>query len=200
VSDRPELAKNLSAQEFRNWYWYKKELIKFCSQHGLKTTGGKIELAARIEHFLKTGEHLPEKAPTKKKIHKKNSVQKLPQDINEPIPENYTSSTLYRKYFESIIGPHFHYTVYMMNYMKKHPGITFKKYVDEWIAEHERRKNKNYKPPIQKSCEYNQYTRDFFTNNPDRKRDEAIACWTHKKSLPGSNKYSKNDLKILQKK
>ena len=46
-----------------------------------------------------------------------------------------------------------------------------------------------------KSCEYNQYIRDFFKDNPDKTRKNVIKDWKIKRSIKGDNVYSKNDLK-----
>ena len=40
----------------------------------------------------------------------KKSIQKIPKNINEVIPDNYSSSQLFREYFRSVIGQHFHFT------------------------------------------------------------------------------------------
>ena len=73
-----------------------------------------------------------------------------------------------------------------------------KQYVDEWQREHQKRKNKNYKPDIMKSCEYNQYIRDFFANNTVYSLKDSVRCWKYKKSIAGNNKYSNDDLKFLK--
>ena len=191
--NKPELNKNISDTEFKNWYWYKDELVDFCRLHKLLTTGRKHDLAKRITYFLKTGK--PHKETKTKKI---NSKQILPSSVSDPIPGNYTSSELYRKYFKSKIGNHFHFTAYMMKYIKSNPDITFHEYIEEWKKEHKRKKDKNYKPSIMKSCEYNQYIRDFFSNNKKHSLKNAIKCWKHKKSFPGNNKYSSSDKEILR--
>jgi len=84
-----------------------------------------------------------------------------------------------------------------MKFIKNNLGITFRQYTNEWKAEHERRKDKNYRPEIMKSCEYNQYIRDFFEKNKNLSLKDAIKCWKHKKSQVGKNNYSDIDLKIL---
>ncbi|OGC14012.1 hypothetical protein A2290_02350 [candidate division WOR-1 bacterium RIFOXYB2_FULL_36_35] len=195
MNKRPILNKNISFKDFNNWYFEKDELVNFCRDNGLKITGQKLDIKARVENFLKTGES--HQAPIENNKKTKEIKQTPPKSINEEIPDNYTSSELYRKYFKSVIGPHFHFTAYMMKHMKEHPKMTFKDYINEWIAEYERRKDKSYKPQIMKSCEYNQYIRDFFSDNPTRKLKEAIQCWKYKRNLPGNNKYTKDDLRIL---
>ncbi len=80
--------------------------------------------------------------------------------------------------------------------MKANFGKTYKEAVKEWNRIFEEKKaGKKY--TISSQFEYNQYTRDFFKDNPDMKRSDAITCWKYKKSLSGSNKYEKKDLSIL---
>ena len=55
------------------------------------------------------------------------------------------------------------------------------------------------KTKIDKQFEYNTYIRDFFEDNKDKNLDAAIACWKYKKSLPGHNRYEKEDLIALKK-
>ncbi|MCD4670004.1 MAG: SAP domain-containing protein [Actinomycetia bacterium] len=190
---RPKLDKNIDLEDFKAFYWLKEELVTFCREIGINNSGGKIDIADKIAGYLKTGKIESKNTGKDKKI--KKGIQKIPESINDVIPDNYSSSQLFREYFESIIGQHFHFTAYMAKYIKNHSGITFKEYINEWCAEYERRKNKNYKPEIMKSCEYNQYIRDFFKDNPDKTRGEAIKYWKIKKSLRGDNVYNKFDLK-----
>ncbi|MEM7039484.1 MAG: SAP domain-containing protein, partial [Bacteroidota bacterium] len=56
MDKRPPLENNISVTDFEAFYWMKAELVDFCRREGLKTSGGKIELAHRIAHYLKTGE------------------------------------------------------------------------------------------------------------------------------------------------
>ena len=56
--ERPILDKNLDSATFRNFYFLKEELVNFCRENGLPSSGGKIEITDRIAHFLDTGEIL----------------------------------------------------------------------------------------------------------------------------------------------
>ncbi len=53
---KPILNDMISVNDFRNFYWYKEELIDFCRLYHLDQRGGKMELEKRIEVFLKAGE------------------------------------------------------------------------------------------------------------------------------------------------
>ncbi len=55
---RPDLNKNLDSVTFQEHYFLKEELVRFCREEGLQTTGGKADLTKRISHYLDTGEKL----------------------------------------------------------------------------------------------------------------------------------------------
>lgn len=57
--EKPVLDKKLDSETFRNFYFLKEELVNFCRENGLPTSGGKMEIADRIAHFLDTGEIVP---------------------------------------------------------------------------------------------------------------------------------------------
>ena len=57
----------LSSETFRSFYYLKEELVAFCRENGLPTSGGKLELTERIAHYLDTGEILPAKQGKMKK-------------------------------------------------------------------------------------------------------------------------------------
>lgn len=42
----------MSAGEFRNYYFLKDELVRFCRENGLATGGSKVELTGRVARFL----------------------------------------------------------------------------------------------------------------------------------------------------
>ena len=55
MTDRPILNTNLNSDTFRNYYYLKEELVEFCRNNGIPTSGGKLELTDRIAYFLDTG-------------------------------------------------------------------------------------------------------------------------------------------------
>lgn len=55
MSDRPELTTELKRKEFLEYYFLKEELVCFCRENGLPTSGGKAELTERIAYYLDTG-------------------------------------------------------------------------------------------------------------------------------------------------
>ena len=55
MTDRPILNTNLNSDAFRSYYYLKEELVEFCRNNGIPTSGGKLELTDRIAYFLDTG-------------------------------------------------------------------------------------------------------------------------------------------------
>ncbi len=183
--------KNISIKDFEDFYWLKVELTKFCSENGINSGGGKIEISNRIVEYLETG-----KIPKIKTVKRK----KLPKPT-EAITKETVIGIEYRSYkekkdfFISAIGSKFHFTTYLLDYFKKNVGEkTYLDLVNEWYKEQKLKKDPNFVKEIAPQFEYNTYIRDFLKDNPNRTRNEAIKYWKIKKSKPGNNKYSKTDL------
>ena len=201
-------------EDLRNYYWLKEELVRFCGQLGIPATGQKLEILARIEAFLH-GERFPEAAPQsestsdmQQKTASRNTSAKrrdsdAPLTLETPIV-NFKSDQKTREFFKSVVGPHFHFTAHMGDFMRDHPQLTYGEYAQEWQAEYERRKNADYKPPIMKSCEYNQFVRDFFADeqNQGKSLRDAISAWNEVKRKHGARKYRRqttSDNVLIQK-
>ena len=66
MEQRPDLNTSLDSQTFRQFYYLKEELVDFCKQNHIPTSGGKIELTERIAYFLETGKIMKTTVQTKK--------------------------------------------------------------------------------------------------------------------------------------
>lgn len=190
-NERPILDKKIRIKDFKDFYWLKVELVEFCRKIGISSSGGKIEISNRISEYLKTGK------VTKKTTSKK---PKLPKPT-QPITENTIIGIEYRTYKEkteflkSEIGNQFHFTIHLLDYFKENTGKkAYRDLIKEWYKERELRKDPNYVKEIEPQFEYNIFIRDFTKDNPNKTRNDAIKYWKIKKSKPGNNKYSRNDL------
>lgn len=188
---RPFLTPLTPVNDFLDYYWLKQELIDFCRQHQLKTTGSKVAITARIAQWLQTGQQPLE--PIKSKP-KPGSVDPLLVTLDAPITLNYTSGNEVRAFFRSVIGPQFHFTVGLMKFCKENPTKTFGDAVQYWRDEHKRKGDTSFHSEIAPQFEYNQYIRDFRADNSGASLKEAIACWKAKRSKRGDNRYSRADL------
>ncbi len=187
---RPNLTKEISVEDFRDYYWLKEELQSFCRKNGISTSGSKIEISARIETFLLTGEI--KKPSRNSKVHKKIEPQ-IDLSLDTVITENHRCSQDVRAFFKTVI-PKFHFSTYIQSYFKNNVGRTYRDVVTAWQGEEERKKDPSYKKKIAPQFEYNQFIHDFFADpkNQGKSREEAIAAWNEIKKLPGSNKYRSN--------
>lgn len=193
ISNRPKLNTKISIQDFKDFYWYKEELIDFCRSENLDKRGGKIELVNRIEKFLETGKREPSLVTVSKTSRFDWNAEKL--TIETEITDNYLNTENVREFFKNQIGDKFKFNVKFMNWMKLAQGRTLGDAIAQWISiTNEMRTDKSHKQ-IAPQFEYNTYIRDFMKDNSDKTLQDAINCWKIKKSKPGDNKYSKTDLK-----
>lgn len=189
MTERPLLHLQLDVDTFRKFYYLKEELIEFCRQQGLQTTGGKGELTERIAHYLATGE----KTIVVHQRIKKKDIEIITKNSKIEFP--FVCSEKHRAFFKEEIGTNFSFNVEFQKWLKNHTGKT---YQDAIVAYHMIiDKKKNSKTIIDQQFEYNTYIRAFFADNPDKTLRDAIACWKYKKSIAGHNRYEKTDLKIL---
>lgn len=189
MKNRPELTKELDGNTFREYYYLKEELIVFCRENGISTTGKKLEIVNRIAHYLDTGEILPVHAS---KMRKSNVMH---IDDSVIIEENIICSQVHRLYFENRIGPSFSFCIEFQKWLKANAGKTYKEAVDAYKLI---RQNK-HKAEIEPQFEYNTYIRDFFFANPSLSLKQAVACWNYKKKLPGMHNYESSDLIAIKK-
>ena len=189
MNERPELSKEIDAAAFRSFYYLKQELIDFCRENGLPTSGDKIELTDRIATFLDTG-----KAPAVKKLKRKAANISLITD-ETAIGENIVFSEKHRAFFKEKIGKSFSFNVPFQKWLKTNAGKTYGEAVQAYNKIIEEKKQN--KTEIGRQFEYNTYIRDFFADNREKSLNEAIVCWKYKKSLPGHHKYERSDLAML---
>ncbi len=183
-----KLTKNLSSDEFKEYYFLKEELKDFCRSEGLKVSGSKGELENRIVHYLSTGRELVE---TSVKYSLNDTVSEITMDSK--LGENFKCSEDKRQFFEKEIGKGFKFKVKFQKWIKANPDKTYRDAIEAFYEI----QNSKEKTDIGKQFQYNQYIRDFFEDNDDKSLDDAIICWKYKKGLKGHNKYEKTDLEAL---
>ena len=190
MSERPELSRDISEEVFRNYYYLKEELVKFCRKYDLQTSGSKQELTDRIAYFLETGE---KKKSSSKRI-QAESIGEITE--NTLIEANIVCSEKHRAFFKERIGKTFSFNVAFQKWLKSNAGKTYADAIQAYYAILEEKKKS--KTVIDKQFEYNTYIRDFFADNNGMSLENAIKCWKYKKSLKGHNRYEKSDLIALE--
>ncbi len=191
--ERPILDEKISVQDFKDFYWLKEELIKFCRKTGISYAGGKIEITDRIIEYLETGKIIKPKKARQKKLPKPTK----PLTLETVIGVDYRTYKEKKEFLKSIIGEQFHFTVHLLDFFKKNVGKKiYAGIVTEWYKEQDLKNDPNFVKEIAPQFEYNQYIRDFMKANPNMKRKDAIKYWKLKKSMPGDNNYSEKDLEL----
>lgn len=190
MTKKPILNRDLNSKTFREYYYLKEELVIFCRNEGLSTSGGKIELTDRISHFLDTGEK--KKTETKKKI-KAIDIGTITEESK--IEDNFVCSEKHRAFFKRKIGDSFSFPVTFQKWLKENTGKTYKEAVEAYYQILEEKKKG--RTTIDRQFEYNTYIRDFFDDNDGRSLEDAIKCWKYKKGLKGHNRYEKTDLNLF---
>jgi hypothetical protein len=182
-----------SKQEFLNTYYLKNELLEICKENDLPTNGSKENLVKYICAFIEN------RPITKTKNASKKNTNGFIPSLEKIIDVNYSNNEIHRTFFTKEIGEHFKYNVQFMNWMNENKGKkTYQEAVEMWKKLFlEKKSGKKYE--IGKQFEYNQYTRDFFENNPEKSREDCIKCWNYKKQQKGKHIYEKEDLNIVSK-
>lgn len=198
MEKRPILDPNITIQDFRDFYWYKEELVAFCRCEKLEKHGGKLELASRIEKYLETGEKESSQKPSNKLLSRFDwSVTNL--TTKTIITDNYQNTENVRAFFKKELGAKFKFNVRFMNWMKTAEGKTLQDAIEKWLEIYSERKAGDSPKKIAPQFEYNTYIPDFLKDNPTMDRETAIECWKIRKQMRGDNKYSAADLALLEK-
>lgn len=174
---------NVSPADFKSRYWLKKELITFCREKGINTSGGKIEIAHRILAFLEKGEVIKKPISQGKPIQSKFDWKNSSLTTSTIITDSYKNTEQVRKFFKSHIGEHFHFNTYFMQWMKENVGLTLHDAAAEWERLAAFKKSKNYNSDIAPQFEYNQFMRDYFQANPGKTIHNAISAWKFKRGI-----------------
>lgn len=191
---RPPLTAATTPEDFRDFYWLKLELQDFCRSQGLSTSGGKREIADRIEVFLRSGRRVrPARARTAADLASKefNRASAEEFSLSTRVPAGFRCTQQVRRFFETQVSPQFRFTVTLQNHIKAHPAITFAEIAEQWRREHQARQAGTFKPAIAPQFEYNQFTRDFHADprNAGKTRADCRQAWERTRARRGDKKY-----------
>ncbi len=193
--DKPILDKEISLEDFNDFYWLKKELVHFCRTIGISSTGGKVEISNRIRTYLSTGEIVKQV----KNTHKIKSKFDWANEVltkNTVITDSYKNCKNVRNFFIQEIGSHFKFNVIFMKWMKENVGKTLGDAIMEWKRIEALKKDCNYVSEISPQFEYNRYMRAFLKDNPNLSSKDAMKFWKLKSAQRGSNEYDEKDLEL----
>ena len=69
-------------------------------------------------------------------------------------------------------------------------NLTYGDLVNGWLGEESKRNTHLYKSDIGAQFEYNQFMRDFFANEKEKSRSDAINAWKLIKAVAGARTYA----------
>lgn len=184
---KPILSKELSSEEFNEYYYLKDELINFCHENGLKSTGKKTDLERRISKYL-------EKQNTNNTITGEKSSILSGISLDDKIG-NQMSSQENRELFEDCKDSTFSFNINNNVWFKNHPDTTYENAFQIFHGIHNIITKSGRK--FRKQYQYNKYVKDFLKNNPEATFDDAVHCWKNNKNLKKSSNYDDSELMAL---
>ncbi len=154
------------------------ELKTYCEKFGLSLKGKKFLLIYRIIHFLKTGEKLEiAKYPAP-------SISKSNKDYT-PKPRDLILKGLYkndlktRLFFKSIIGQHFHFTAFGVDWLEQRwmdgKPPTYQEFADMWSKEYALRRTNGSSPKAEWA--YITFVKNYLNSHPQASRSELLREW-----------------------
>ncbi len=133
---RPDLNKETKIEDFKSYYWLKKELQLFCRQLGASTSGSKEELLKRVGIYLETGKVVKPIRQASKKSKKSNNNL----NVETVIGEDHRCGQDVRAFFKSMI-PQFHFSTFIQQYFKNNSEKTYQDVINAWYEEENRKKD-----------------------------------------------------------
>ena len=138
----------------------------------MSSSGGKAELAARVEAAL-AGEPLPAEKARKR--------DRLEGDLSREtvIPEGVVLSRHLREWFEAEVGPGFRSDRHLREFLRTGAGRTLGEAVDHYLA------TRGSGPvEIEPQFELNRFTRLWWKVNPDGTREGLSRAWREYRDTP----------------
>lgn len=175
-ASRPMLTVSLPAQEFLRWYWLKAELETFARELGIRATGSKDLLTARISAAL-AGQTFEEPTAIRRTAGQQLSAPLSPTTV---IPVGQRSSQVVRAWMIEQIGPGFHFDATMRAFFAQTDGTqTMQDAVDHFFATRDQGAT-----VIDDQFEFNRFTRAWHAKNPDGSRAELLSDWRTYRDTP----------------
>jgi hypothetical protein len=196
---RPDIFTIQTGKELKRWYWLKEELVSYCKVAKLNYGGAKFDILNRVAEKLdgQTAKHATTLKNSKTIISSFNWSKEL-LTLETKITDSYRNGLHVRKFFVKQCGVGFHFSIPFMKWMKENVGKNLKSAVKEWNRLQVLKKSKDFKTSIPAGNQYNQYLRDFFKDNPEKKISDARLCWKMKRQLPlERHRYERSDLELI---
>lgn len=154
------------------------QLKSVCEKLTLDSSGKKGELIERIITFLKTGNKIT--APAMPAISKAKSGAHYPLAPHTfMLSGAYVNDLATRNFFKSLIGEHFHFTAYGIDWLNERwmagKPPTYAEFADFWEAERLRRKKQ--KPNPKDEWAYINFLQDYYAKHSNASKTDATVAW-----------------------
>lgn len=154
------------------------QLKKACDLFSLPSNGKKIDLITRILSFVQTGKIIH--APTiPEESHARNYPVQAISSSALMLYGSYKNDAETRAFFKKIIGPHFHFTAFGVDWLndrwlKGHPP-TYQEFADYWVQETARRKRTRAAPKAE--WRYINFLQQMQKEQPSLSKAELMKKW-----------------------
>ena len=165
---RPPLTPALAVEEFARWYWRKDELVPFCRQLGLPTSGSKPEVTARIAAAL--AGH----ATTARVARRRTGTMPGTFSRDTVIGMGWRCNPALGAFLRRVCGPAFRFNLTMRTFIHTAVGATLEDAIECYRA--------SVAPgappqPMLPQNEYNAHLREYARAHPGSTAAEARAAW-----------------------
>lgn len=164
------------------YYLHVGELKDYCNQLDLSVKGKKVFLINRIMHFIKTGKKIDlPKYPSNSIFKGKNFLP--PSKEGLMLKGSYKNDLKTRLFFKGIIGQHFHFTAFGIDWLEsawmngKPP--TYQEFADMWVKEYEFRKTHGSTP--KEEWAYINFVKQYLVDYPGATRNKILESWQIKR-------------------
>lgn len=198
----PALSKSLSADEFKQHYYDKKELMHFCRSVGISAWGQKNDLNGRIELYLRTGQVTvvqPEKKSTRPDSESGLSLNK--------VVVNYKSDPTTRKFFEQNCPGFTGFSAFVQKQIRtrlaESDTFTYGDVIEMhkiFLQNKQAAKNQGQATKVaHDSCQFNQFNIDY-SFDPDPRVHSVQDAWMLVRNTAGEKTYQryKNEIEKIR--
>lgn len=154
------------------------ELKATCLKLNIPAKGQKPQLISNIISFLQTGTIPPPKSiPSKSKAQKGKNYPLAPDTLI--VKGSYKNDADTRAFFKSLVGPHFHFTAFGQDWIKKKwmegKPPTYREFADFWAKDYLARKNRKAEP--KEEWAYLNFIQSYLAKHPNTHRQEMADAW-----------------------
>ena len=159
-------------------YFHMQELRDLCLNFNLPKSGQKVELLNNIISYIESGQ-----IPPKKQLPDISKAQKGKEYLLNKktliLLGAYKNDLKTRIFFKEIIGHHFHFTAFGIDWLERRwmqgNPPTYQEFADMWSQEYEFRKIYGSIP--KQEWAYINFVKRYLNDNADAARNEILNAW-----------------------